>query len=187
MGAVAALWFDAIEQRLWWFVLYADRLPRRACCRRTDLASGRLGESATRQIFQAPACRTPDLCDVLVVCSRALARIVFPSLSLLIGLTEKEGYVSFRMFMVAKLVMIAALLAPQLVHACAVCVTGANDSVADAFNWSVIFLMTAPYLVFGSIAGCLFFIYRRKVTRRNREENGDFPLLIAWDQKENGR
>jgi hypothetical protein len=82
--------------------------------------------------------------------------------------------------------LIVAVLAPQLADACAVCITGANDPAADAYNWSVVFLLTAPYLVFGSIAGSLFLIYRRKVARRNREESADLSLQIAWNQKENG-
>jgi hypothetical protein len=90
------------------------------------------------------------------------------------------------MFMVMKLVLIVALLAPELASACAVCITGGNDAASDAFRWSVVFLLTAPYLVFGSIAGSLFLIYRRKVARRNREESADLSLQIAWDQKENG-
>jgi hypothetical protein len=102
------------------------------------------------------------------------------------GLTGDWGYVNFRVFMVTKLVLIVALLVPQLADACAVCITGANDPAADAYNWSVVFLLTAPYLVFGSIAGSLFLIYRRKVARRNREESADLSLQIAWDQKENG-
>jgi hypothetical protein len=90
------------------------------------------------------------------------------------------------MFMVTIIMLIVALLVPALASACAVCITGANDPAADAYNWSVFFLLTAPYLVFGSIAGSLFLIYRRKVARRNREESADLSLQIAWDQKENG-
>jgi hypothetical protein len=102
------------------------------------------------------------------------------------GLTEDRGYVNFPMFMVTIIMLIVALLVPALASACAVCVTGANDPAADAYNWSVFFLLTAPYLVFGSIAGSLFLIYRRNVVRRNREESADLSLQIAWDQKENG-
>ena len=37
--------------------------------------------------------------------------------------------------------------------ACAVCWAGDTGPTADAYNWSVLFLMTAPYAVMGSIAG----------------------------------
>lgn len=102
------------------------------------------------------------------------------------GLTGDRGYVNFPMFMITMVMLIVALLVPALASACAVCVTGANDAASDAFRWSVVFLLMAPYLVFGSIAGSLFLIYRRKVARRNREESADLSLQIAWDQKENG-
>jgi hypothetical protein len=51
---------------------------------------------------------------------------------------------------------------PALASACAVCLTGAaDDSVADAFNWSVLFLMATPYTVAGAIAGWLVYAKRR--------------------------
>ena len=53
---------------------------------------------------------------------------------------------------------LTALIAnPLTIQACSVCVTGAGDPTADAFNWSVLFLMATPYAVVGSIAGGLFF------------------------------
>src|ERR687891_3023812 len=55
----------------------------------------------------------------------------------------------------------AAMMIPPVTLACAVCVPGVNDPVADAFNWSVLFLMVMPYLVVGSIAGGFFFAHRR--------------------------
>jgi chromate transport protein ChrA len=73
---------------------------------------------------------------------------------------------------------------PLTIHACSVCITGANDSTADAFNWSVLFLMATPYLVVGSIAGGLFFAYRRAVTKREQAETPEPLVQLAWNDKE---
>lgn len=60
---------------------------------------------------------------------------------------------------------------PALARACAVCLTGAvDDSVADAFNWSVLFLMATPYTVAGAIAGWLVYAKRRNGTNIEGEE-----------------
>jgi hypothetical protein len=83
----------------------------------------------------------------------------------------------------------SAILAanPAIARACAVCVTGINDPVADAFNWSVLFLMAAPYLVVGSIAGTLFYAYRRSAAKREQNESAQLPVHLAWNQKESER
>ncbi|HXV83460.1 MAG TPA: hypothetical protein VEG60_26680 [Candidatus Binatia bacterium] len=98
-----------------------------------------------------------------------------------------------RMFMKAKWSVplfsgLMALMAhPLTVEACAVCVTGATDATTDAFNWSVLFLMAAPYLVVGSIAGGLFLAYRRSAGRREKAETTGSVVHLAWDDKESGR
>jgi hypothetical protein len=53
-------------------------------------------------------------------------------------------------------------------QSCAMCASsfGPNDPVTKAFNWSIIFLMAAPYTLFGAVAGYLFFTYRRDAARR---------------------
>jgi hypothetical protein len=76
---------------------------------------------------------------------------------------------------------------PSMARACAVCITGADDPSADAFNWSVLFLMAAPYLVVGSIAGCLFYTYRRAARRNARTETAEPLVHLAWNQKESER
>ena len=43
---------------------------------------------------------------------------------------------------------------------------GADDPIGRAFSWSILFLMAAPYLIFGSVGGWLFFTYRRALGRR---------------------
>jgi hypothetical protein len=79
------------------------------------------------------------------------------------------------------------LITNLLVHACAVCVTGAGDPTTDAFNWSVLFLMAMPYLVVGSIAGGLFYTYRRTAAKREQAQTAEPPVHLAWNDKESGR
>jgi hypothetical protein len=74
-----------------------------------------------------------------------------------------------------------------LARACAVCLTGADGAVADAYDWSVLFLMTTPYLVVGSIAACLVYAYRRAVKRARDAATEEAPAQLAWNQKEIGR
>jgi|SRR3990172_2442513 len=82
---------------------------------------------------------------------------------------------------------LAAAAMPALAHACAVCLTGDGDATADAFNWSVLFLMATPYTVVGSIAGWLVYKYRRAALRREQEEAMDPTARLAWNQEESGR
>ena len=64
----------------------------------------------------------------------------------------------------------AFMIGSQVIaHACSVCLTGANDPTADAFNASVLFLMATPYAVVGSIGGALFYAYRRKIAKTEPE------------------
>jgi hypothetical protein len=76
---------------------------------------------------------------------------------------------------------------PLAAHACAVCVNGAGDPTADAFNWSVLFLMAMPYLVVGSIAGGLFYTYRRTAAKREQTETAEPLVHLAWHEKESER
>ena len=93
-----------------------------------------------------------------------------------------------RNFLVALFSFAASLLKiPLIADACSVCVTGANDPTADAFNASVLFLMATPYLVLGSIAGALFYAYRRAVVKREEGESEQPVNQFAWDQEDSGR
>ncbi|MGH7827118.1 MAG: hypothetical protein ACREQ7_18330 [Candidatus Binatia bacterium] len=76
----------------------------------------------------------------------------------------------------------------SLAVACSVCVTGsANDPSAGAYNWSVLFLMAAPYLVAGSVAGWLVYSYRRAAAKREEIDGAAGVDHLAWNQKESGR
>lgn len=103
-------------------------------------------------------------------------------------------YDNFRLLRAVKLRLYAALgfvvwpfISPASIDACAVCLTGANDSVTDAFNWSVLFLMATPYAVVGSIAGWLFFVYRRAARAHKQLDHEGPEIKLAWNHKESGR
>jgi len=87
------------------------------------------------------------------------------------------------------LFVVAANLIPRTqVEACAVCLTGApGDRLVDAFNWSVLFLMGAPYAIFGVVAGWLFYIHRRADRESGGERKKSPVLRLAWVNKGSGR
>jgi hypothetical protein len=62
----------------------------------------------------------------------------------------------------------ALAYSPAIANACAVCWAGDGGPIEEAFNWSVLFLMATPYAVVGSIAGWLFYSYRRSAAKRER-------------------
>jgi len=79
-----------------------------------------------------------------------------------------------------KILLLACLvlLAPRLAHACAVCLTGAgDDSVTEAFNMSVLFLMATPYAVVGGIVSCLIYVKRGKAADVKTEPDGERQCL----------
>lgn len=79
-------------------------------------------------------------------------------------------------------------LMPGVAMACAVCITGAgDDAVAEAFNWSVLFLMATPYLVVASILGWIFFSLRRATAKRESVENIEPSVRLVWNPKESER
>ena len=77
------------------------------------------------------------------------------------------------------------LLGPTLAHTCAVCLTGAgDDSVTEAFNMSVLFLMATPYAVVGGIVGCLIYVKRGKAVDVKTESDGEPAMPLVTIQKE---
>lgn len=79
------------------------------------------------------------------------------------------------------------LAAPAIARACAVCLTGANDSTVDGFNASVLFLMATPYMVLGSIVGALVIAYRSAIKKRAQAEAREEGVRLALNQEESGR
>jgi len=85
--------------------------------------------------------------------------------------------------------IVANLILGAEAYACAVCLAGAagGDRIADAFNWSVLFLMGAPYVVFGGVAGWLLFIRRRALREEGWIRRKSPPPRLAWVNKGNGK
>lgn len=81
---------------------------------------------------------------------------------------------------------IAAMILPAVAQACAVCFSGDDDAVTHAFNWSVGFLLAAPYVIAGTIAGCLVIAYRKAARRAALEEQEASDALI-WTQEESAK
>jgi hypothetical protein len=81
----------------------------------------------------------------------------------------------------------AVLYDSRIAQACAVCITGANDPTAEAFNASVLFLMATPYLVVGSIAGGLYFVYRRAAVKSAQDEAAETAVQLDWNQEASER
>ena len=94
-----------------------------------------------------------------------------------------------KFFLLFACVVAAALLVPIAVQACAVCLTGisGDDPVADAFNWSVLFLMATPYTVVGSVGGWLFYTHRRAARKRGGVMEKAPVLNLVLISKESGR
>jgi hypothetical protein len=77
---------------------------------------------------------------------------------------------------------VALVSFPGRLLACAVCLTGAaNDPVQDAFNWSVLFMMAAPYTIVGSIGGWLFYLHRRSSHHKDGTTGKTNPIFrFGW-------
>ena len=112
----------------------------------------------------------------------------------MVTLTVKNRYVCLRWHqpmlrlrkLTAPVMLVAGFFARSpLASACAVCLTGADGSATDAYNWSVLFLMATPYIVGSCIAVGLLFAYRRALKRRQQDEENSIQL--AWKQEESSR
>lgn len=84
-------------------------------------------------------------------------------------------------------VSMAAIIMPAIAQACSVCFSGDDDALTHAFNWSVGFLLAAPYAIAGTIAGCLVIAYRRAVAKRAVEEREAAIDALIWTQEENAK
>ena len=63
-------------------------------------------------------------------------------------------------------IVFSVIASPAIAQACSVCFSGDDDIVTHAFNWSVGFLLAAPYAIAGTIATCLVIAYRKAAVRR---------------------
>ena len=71
--------------------------------------------------------------------------------------------------------VLAAALLPATSHACSVC-WGANDALAHGLNVSILFLMSMPFLIGGSIVGVLWVAQRQQKDRRRSIFGGLIPM-----------
>jgi len=77
---------------------------------------------------------------------------------------------------------------PHIARACSVCFAEGDDAVSRAFNWSIAFLMAAPYAVVGLIGGSLFYFYRRAAVKRQQAKDAaEQRIQLIWHQEESGR
>jgi hypothetical protein len=75
---------------------------------------------------------------------------------------------------------------PAIARGCGVCFSGDDDIVTHAFNWSVGFLLAAPYVIAGSIAACLVIAYRKAAARAALAEEQAVGELI-WIEEESAK
>jgi predicted Na+-dependent transporter len=69
----------------------------------------------------------------------------------------------------------AIALLPMAAWACAVCFEG-DDALARGLNMSILFLMSMPFAIFGSIFGTVYITYKRAQRHASQK--------LAWAQKE---
>jgi hypothetical protein len=81
----------------------------------------------------------------------------------------------------------AAMFLPALAQACSVCFSGDDDAVTHAFNWSVGFLLAAPYVIAGTIAGCLVIAYRKAAAKRAALAEQETSNSLIWTQEESAK
>ena len=82
-------------------------------------------------------------------------------------------------------IVISVITLPAIVQACAVCFSGDDDPVTHAFNWSVGFLLVAPYAIAGTVAACLVVAYRRAAAQRAALEEQTGELI--WTEEESAK
>lgn len=84
-------------------------------------------------------------------------------------------------------IMIGAIVLPAVAQACSVCFAGDDDALTHAFNWSVGFLLAAPYVIAGTIAGCLTIAYRRAAAERTEIEAQAAMAAPIWTREEHAK
>lgn len=95
----------------------------------------------------------------------------------------------FRVWVLVLAALVFGWLAPNAAEACAVCLTAASegDRTADAYNWSVLFLMGMPYTILGSVGGWIFYAHRRAAKKRSGPKSKARVYQLGWSQKESER
>jgi hypothetical protein len=68
--------------------------------------------------------------------------------------------------------------------ACAVCFGSDSDPTSHGFNASLLFLLSTPYLVVGSIVGGLVFAYRRALKKRETADTVEPIIPLGLHQED---
>ena len=84
-------------------------------------------------------------------------------------------------------IVFSVITLPAIARACSVCFSGDDDAVTHAFNWSVGFLLAAPYAIAGSIAACLVIAYRRAAAQRAALEEQQTIGQSIWTEEESAK
>jgi hypothetical protein len=79
------------------------------------------------------------------------------------------------------------LASPAIARACSVCFGGDDDALTKAFNWSIFFLLAAPYTIAGTIAACMVIAYRRATAKREAQDRLERAGQLIWNQEESVR
>jgi len=85
------------------------------------------------------------------------------------------------------LIAFSVIAKPTVAQACSVCFSGDDDIVTHAFNWSVGFLLVAPYAIAGTIAACLVIAYRRAVAARAALDEKEAIGQLIWTEEESAK
>jgi dipeptide/tripeptide permease len=91
---------------------------------------------------------------------------------------------------ILRAISLGAIFLPAMVQACSVCFSGDDDALTHAFNWSVGFLLAAPYMIAGTIAACLVIAYRRAAAKQpvlTELEVQEAINPLIWTQEESAK
>src|SRR5262249_31935967 len=145
---------------LWGDLLYTDWLPwpARVRCRRVVMQC--VGARHPPALYGRGAQGGGLVWHVLVVRGRSLASLVLAGLSLLTGVYRMQGRKMYRWRWRIMGLATVMMLLPMAAWACAVCFEG-DDALARGLNMSILFLMSMPFAIFGSIFGAVYLMDKR--------------------------
>ena len=83
------------------------------------------------------------------------------------------------------LVQLLVLLLPAIASACPGCSEGLDGNLIRGYFWSIIFMMSMPFLILGGLSSYLYLEVRRARARQlTRECGADGPEASMTDQRE---
>lgn len=80
-----------------------------------------------------------------------------------------------RFFFCASVWVLVMLVVPAYLAACPACKT-LEDPIGKGFNWSILFMMSMPFVVFTLIGGTVFWCYRRAQRGQIAAETGEIKV-----------